>query len=149
MQCTRTFSLIIHASPSIVFPLLCPERETEWIPGWKYEWIYSKTGFIHECCLFKTHEYDRETLWMVSEYDPALHTIVFIHFAHELLTARFSVSLFPEEHSSTRIEVEYVFTPLSEKGTMYIDTELSEARLQEDMNAMEHLLNAFIQESHA
>jgi hypothetical protein len=32
------------ASPEIVFPLLCPVREAEWVPDWKYRMIYSQSG---------------------------------------------------------------------------------------------------------
>jgi hypothetical protein len=29
------------ATPDKVFPLLCPVREADWLPGWQYRLIYS------------------------------------------------------------------------------------------------------------
>ena len=42
------------ASPEKVFPLLCPVREADWIPGWRYKLIYSESGVAELGCIFTT-----------------------------------------------------------------------------------------------
>ncbi len=42
------------APPSAVFPLLCPVREGEWLPGWQYRLIWSDSGIAELGCVFTT-----------------------------------------------------------------------------------------------
>ena len=44
------------ASPERVFPLLCPVREADWIPGWRYKLIYSESGVAELGCIFATED---------------------------------------------------------------------------------------------
>ncbi len=145
IQVNRKFSLTFNSLPEKVFPLLCPVREKEWIPGWDFEWIFSKTGLIGECCLFKTKEYGEDTFWFVVEYDQIKFRIVFVQFVPDLLTARFTVHLV-EQGGKTNAQVEYVFTSLSEKGKEYIEKELTQKKLGKEMATMELLLNTFLGE---
>ena len=34
-----------ETTPENIFPLLCPAREADWIPGWDSELIYTKSGY--------------------------------------------------------------------------------------------------------
>jgi hypothetical protein len=44
------------------FPLLCPAREADWIPGWTAEILYSEAeGLVSPNCLFRTDE--TNTAW--------------------------------------------------------------------------------------
>lgn len=142
IQVNRKFSLRFNSFSEKVFPLLCPVREKEWIPGWDFEWIFSKTGLIGECCLFKTKEYGEDTFWFVVEYDQIKFRIVFVQFVPDLLTARFTVHLV-EQGGKTIAQVEYVFTSLSEKGKEYIEKELTQEKPGKEMEAMELLLTLF------
>lgn len=51
---TYEFTPTNDAPPDRVFPLLCPVREAEWVPDWKYQLIYSQSGFAEEGCVFTT-----------------------------------------------------------------------------------------------
>ena len=42
------------APPEKVFPLLCPVREADWVPGWQYRLIYSESGVAEDGCVFST-----------------------------------------------------------------------------------------------
>ena len=35
---------VLNAPPATVFPLLCPVREAEWVPGWTVRMIHSASG---------------------------------------------------------------------------------------------------------
>jgi hypothetical protein len=59
------------APPETVFPLLCPVREADWVPGWRYRLIYSESGIAEYGCVFITPNEDgTETTWVVTDYDP-------------------------------------------------------------------------------
>ena len=50
---THEYTQTNAAPPSAVFPLLCPVRETDWVPGWQYRMIYSLSG-MEAGCVFAT-----------------------------------------------------------------------------------------------
>ncbi|SES99111.1 hypothetical protein SAMN05660297_01117 [Natronincola peptidivorans] len=143
----RRFNLRFNASAEVIFPLLCPEREKEWIPGWEYEMIYSKSGLIEEGCVFKTYEYEVETIWLVAKHDQNKKEILFIQFAKDLIIAEFSVVLSENEAETTDAAVQYIYTPLNKEGKEYIDRELSQEILDEEMGKMEMVMNYYLQNS--
>ncbi|UNC91335.1 hypothetical protein [Candidatus Contubernalis alkaliaceticus] len=138
-----SYSLSFNAAPDVVFPLLCPVRELEWIPGWEYEMIYSNSGLIEEGCIFTTDEYVEGTVWYVAEYDQANHKILFIQYANDLMIVRFAVALNKDEDGNTKARVDYTFTALTEKGSEYIDS-ISEDEFTFEVESMEELLNHYI-----
>jgi len=61
----RKFSGTFDTTPERIFPLLCPAREADWIPGWNCELIYTKTGYAEDKCIFRTEKSNPagEGLW--------------------------------------------------------------------------------------
>jgi hypothetical protein len=53
-----------------LFPLFCPTREADWIPGWDCELIYTESGYAEENCIFKTDESNHtgQGLWVFTGY---------------------------------------------------------------------------------
>src|SRR5579863_3913944 len=84
------------APPERVFPLLCPVREADWVPGWQYRLIYSKSGKAEAGCVFITEENGRETTWIVAEYDPAEFRIAFVWVDPGMVTAQIRIELKPQ-----------------------------------------------------
>ncbi len=41
-------------APEEVFPLLCPELEKAWLPGWDYRMIHSASGVAERGAVFET-----------------------------------------------------------------------------------------------
>jgi len=75
---THEYTQTNDAPPDRVFPLLCPVREADWVPGWQYKMIYSKSGVAEAGCVFTTANDDgTETTWLVTEYNPAAFRIAF------------------------------------------------------------------------
>src|SRR5271170_7576269 len=82
------------APPEKVFPLLCPVREADWVPGWEYRLIYSKSGVAEDGCVFITPNEDgTETTWVVTDYDPASFRIAFAWVNPRLVAAQIRISL--------------------------------------------------------
>ncbi len=44
----------LDAPPELVFPLLCPVRETEWVIDWKPKVVFSESGLAEADCVFIT-----------------------------------------------------------------------------------------------
>ena len=102
------------AAPEKVFPLLCPVREADWIPGWKYELIYSDSGVAEAGCIFTTQDpavesekYSRRTdesdhsspvtTWICTEYDPAAFRIAYVWIKPGLVATELWIRLSPTE----------------------------------------------------
>ena len=68
----RSYTQRIEAPPDVVFPLICPVREAEWLDGWGdgFELIYSASGLAEKNCVFRTYGQDQpEMIWTMSEHD--------------------------------------------------------------------------------
>jgi hypothetical protein len=67
----RTARFMVPAEPAEVFPLLCPVLEYDWIPDWRCEMIYSKSGAAELGAMFKTRilPFGREH-WTCVRYEP-------------------------------------------------------------------------------
>ena len=44
-------STSVDAPPEVVFPLLCPVREYEWLEDWTCEMVFSESGVAEEDCV--------------------------------------------------------------------------------------------------
>ena len=109
------------APPTTVFPLLCPVRETEWVPGWKYRLIHSKSGLAELGCVFATPNPDgSDTTWIVTDYDP-LRRIAFTWLWPGMIATRLIIELQPKGDSQTSAHISYEYTALSERGESELD----------------------------
>src|SRR5262245_4589080 len=67
---TRAYRQTIEAPPAVVFPLLCPVREVEWLDTWAFEWIHSASGLAEPGAVFKTSAVgEADTIWVMSRHD--------------------------------------------------------------------------------
>jgi hypothetical protein len=117
------FTQTNDAPPGKVFPLLCPVREAEWVPGWQYRLIYSQSGFAEEGCVFTTPNDDgSETTWMVTDYDPARFHIAFSWVHPGMMTAQISIVLAAKREDQTSAHIRYTYTGLSPEGNQKIES---------------------------
>lgn len=66
---TEAFSLPVPIET--VFPLLCPIREYEWIPGWSCEMVHSRSGVAEKGAVFATTiKPFGKMLWTCTCYEP-------------------------------------------------------------------------------
>jgi len=65
------YEMSVPASRERVFPLLCPAREYDWLPGWRCRLVYSATGRAEPGCVFQTDlASGSEATWLVTAYEP-------------------------------------------------------------------------------
>ena len=140
------------ASPDRVFPLLCPVREADWLPGWQYRLIYSDSGVAELGCVFTTsnppasvshNSVATETTWIVAEYDPSAFRIAFVWFDPGSIITEIRIQLTPDERGATRTHIRYRYTGLSPEGNReleHCDQKWFEAKMQNWETTMNHYL---------
>lgn len=105
------------AEPAKVFPLLCPVREGDWVPGWQYRLVYSKSGYAELGCVFTTPNPDgSETAWICTRYEPESYAIDYAWVWSGMIATRLEIRLEAADVRATRATIRYTYTPLSERG---------------------------------
>jgi hypothetical protein len=133
------------APPEKVFPLLCPVREADWVPGWEYQLIYSQSGFAEDGCVFSTpNENGPETVWMVTQYDPAAFQIAFAWVEPGMIATQLRIALAPAPGGKTSARIRYLYTGLSPAGNAVLDrytTDWFRSKMQSWEKAINHYLS--------
>jgi hypothetical protein len=133
-----------NATPDKVFPLLCPVREAEWVPGWKYRLIYSNSGVAERGCIFTTPNDDgSETTWVITEYDPGEFRIGFVWNYPGLVAAQIQIRL-EESDDRTIANIQYTYTGLSEAGNREVER-YDQTWFQSKMKSWEAAINYYLQ----
>jgi hypothetical protein len=112
--------MVINASVEDVFPLLGPVRESDWIPEWEADLIWSESGFAEEGAIFQTalHGDVKET-WVISQYEP-MEKIVFVRYNPSIVT-RLSIEL-TAGHDHTQLIWTQSQVGMDENGNDYLGT---------------------------
>ena len=135
----------INAVPDKVFPLLCPVREAEWLEGWQYKMIHSKSGLVEEGAVFSTPGKDEpNTIWIVTKHDSAIYEVEFTRFTHQSRTCVLNINVHPRGEHGSYVYISYTYTGISPSGNRFID-DLTEEVFQEDMKFWEDSMNHFLE----
>jgi len=132
----RTFEYMQtnNASPETVFPLLCPVREADWVDGWQYELIHSKSGFAEQDCVFSTSYNDQtNAVWQITQYNKEEFQLEFMKFIPNETINKINICLESLGENSTKSIISYQYTGLNEEQNKIIETsqESSFKRLME------------------
>lgn len=103
------------APPEKTFPLLCPVRETDWVPGWEPKLVVSNSGFMEFGCLFVEPDTPNDAIWIVTEFKPNEAAGMY-RVLPEVTVSRFSIELRPGERGTTRAHITYEHTALGPEG---------------------------------
>jgi hypothetical protein len=132
------------APPDKVFPLLCPVREADWVPGWQYRLIYSSSGVAEDGCVFTTpNEHGPETVWMVTHYDPSAFQIAYAWVQPGMIATQLRISLAPAAGGTSTACIRYLYTGLSPAGNAVLDGYTREW-FQSKMRSWEAAINHFL-----
>ena len=101
-----------HRAPrEVVFPLLCPVREYDWIEDWRCQVLYSDSGVAEDDCLFVT-DFDGRSTWVVTAYEPPAR-IEFCIFNEREVVARLKIRLEAAEGGGCRLRWRRIYTRTS------------------------------------
>jgi hypothetical protein len=116
-QFTRKGVINIGARVEDVFPLLCPKREEEWIPGWECETIWSHSGYNEEGAIFRTTKpYGTELYWNTLQYDILSKAVDFLITAPHRYMFRFRIEVSINNNGLLTLSFSQTFTSVSEEG---------------------------------
>ena len=109
------------ATPDEVFPLLCPAREADWLPGWDAELIFSESGYAERGCVFRTDLSGSvgDGVWLFVTHDPP-EKVEIVRFTNDILF-QIRASLEQVGEADTALTWEYVLTGLTESGADRLD----------------------------
>jgi hypothetical protein len=139
-QFAREGVIDIRASLADVFPLLCPKREEQWIPGWECETIWSHSGYNEEGAIFRTTKpYGTELYWTTLQYDIENKVVDFLITAPRRYMFRFRIDVSIGNDGLLRLSFRQIFTSVSKEGN-----ELLNRYRAEDFNARLRSLGEFI-----
>jgi hypothetical protein len=142
MKCVKNHVMKIDASPEIIFPLLCPVRESEWIAGWSCEMIHSESGRAELGCVFKTdREPENEAYWIMTRCNPPSEA-EYIRFVTGKMFVVLNFKL-SEADDGTMIDVAYSFTGVTEEGALFIETKVPQY-IDLAIKHLEMALNHFV-----
>jgi hypothetical protein len=153
------------ASPEKVFPLLCPAREAEWVPGWEYRLIFSDSGVVELGCIFTTPNATSpasgqapdkrmldsgnspaKTTWICVDYDPAAFRIAYVWVNPGLVVAELRIQLEAAGDGSTRSHIQYRYTGLSPEGNREVER-YNESWFDQKMRGWESAINYYLRTS--
>lgn len=113
-------SFDLSAPPDRVFPLLCPVREHEWIPGWRAQLVYSRSGFAELDCVFTTDQPNEGMrTWICTRYQPN-HAIGYTSFSSAGYLMRLEVELQARQPTGTRVSWNRRFIATSPEGNAWL-----------------------------
>jgi len=134
-RAVRESVLLNPAPPERVFPLLCPVREADWLPQWKYRLVYSQSGVAELGCVFTTpNEGGPETKFEVA----------FAWVRPQMLATRFEIRLSPAGQGQTRAHWRYTYTALSATGERELEG-MDAAWFERRMRRLEKAMNYYLE----
>jgi hypothetical protein len=144
----RSHTVHLNGKPETIFPLLCPVREEDWIPGWEnntYELVYSHSGYNEEGCIFKTNFlYGSESLWTTIFFDEKDFKVEFLVNVKERMIYRLSISLQRVGTLESTGTFKYVYTATNESGNEFIDGFTQDACINTTVH-FEQMINHYLQ----
>jgi hypothetical protein len=116
---TRTCRQRLAAPPDAVFPLLCPVREAEWIPGWNPLLVISATGLAEPDCVFVTPSQPGDAIWYVTRHEPQAGFVETIQVTPALTACRLTIRL-RATAAGCAADVTYLHTSLGPQGDDFV-----------------------------
>lgn len=114
-------TVVIKAAIEDVFPLLCPERERDWLPGWDYEMVHSNSGIIELGCIFKNFMDGKKVTWVCTTHDKKDYKIYFIQYFDSVMVGELGLSLSVIDEKTTKMEITNIRTALNEVGNELLE----------------------------
>lgn len=140
----KSYRQTIDASPEIVFPLLCPVRETEWLDGWAYSMIYSVSGLVEPGAVFSTANPGEEnTVWIVTQHDVETRRVEFTRFTPQVKLCVLTIGVEPLGDHRSHVDVSHAYTSLTPKGNQFLET-WSDQSFLDAMTFWERSMNHFL-----
>jgi len=139
---TRTYVQHLEAEPALVFPLLCPVREADWIDGWDPIAVWTSSGVAEQDCVFTTPTDAGEAVWFITRHAPESGEVEMLKITPGVTACKLNINLTASDFG-TDAEVTYAHTSLGPAGDAFIDGFTAEC-YEEFMRDWESRLNHYL-----
>jgi hypothetical protein len=142
---TRSYCQTINADPAKVHSLICPVKEAEWLDGWDYDLIYSRSGFAEEGCVFiSRNKGENDTIWIITKRDDENYHTEFARITHGSRLAIVTIKIKKGEDNTSHVYITYTFTALTNEGNKFIEN-FTEENFMKDMKFWEATINHYLE----
>lgn len=141
LRVTRTYTQHLAAPSASVFPLLCPVREAEWIPGWDPRLVISASGVAESDCVFVTAAEPADAIWYVTRHEPC-GFVEMIRITPEVTACRLTIRL-RDAGGRCEADVTYSHTSLGPRGDAFVAS-FTEEHYRAFMQDWETRLNRYL-----
>lgn len=145
-RASHTYTQKIKAKPSLVFPLLCPNREIDWVNGWMPDEIISNTALAEKDCIFTTTNEEGKAFWVVTVYEPEEFRMEIVKIVPESFVTNIYLKI-NETKKGSDLVVTYQITALGKNGNKKVKN-FTEKHYKSFMEAWESELNYFLITGH-
>lgn len=140
---SHSYTQSLIAPPEEIFPLLCPVREAEWVPGWDPELVISESGVAELDCVFITQGAPNNSIWVVTRYEPESYLLEMLKITPGLTVGKLEIKLAAKDDGKTAAEVAYTYTSLGPRGDAFLD-EFTTTAYRGFMETWERELNHYL-----
>ena len=121
----HSFTQSIKGTPEQIFPLLCPVREADWIPGWTTDWVLSNSGVAEQDCIFQTPPRpgagEGASIWVITRHDADAFEVEMFKVTPGFTVGKLQISMSAQSRTLTNVTIAYEFTSLSPLGDTYLE----------------------------
>lgn len=142
-RATRSYTQHLVRPPAAVFPLLCPVREADWVPGWDPILVVSESGVAERDCVFTTPASGSAAIWYVTRHEPEAGFVEMIKIVPDVTACRLTIQL-TATPGGTDAVVTYSHTSLGPAGDAFVAAFTEEA-YREGMREWEAEINHYLQ----
>lgn len=118
-RATRTYTQRLVAAPGVVFPLLCPVREADWIQGWDPRLVVSTSGVAEPGCVFTTSAEPIDAIWYITRHEPEAGFVEMLKITPTVTACRLTILLRPAA-GGCEADITYSHTSLGPPGDEFI-----------------------------
>jgi hypothetical protein len=126
-----------------VFPLLCPVKEKDWVPGWSPKLVISNSGVIEQASLFIEADRPNDAIWVVSKHDPVNFEVAMYRIVPGVLVGRFEITLDHEDTNTTSAHILYEQTALGKDGENIVN-EFTDESFAQFMDEFTRAINHYL-----
>ena len=117
----HSYTQKLVAAPDVVFPLLCPVREADWIEGWDPISVFTQSGVAEQDCVFVTAAAPSNAIWYVTRHEPDAGFVEMLKITPMVTACRLTIQLHPTASGCDAV-VTYCHTSLGPEGDRFIES---------------------------
>lgn len=115
----HSYTQHLVAAPAVVFPLLCPVREADWLEGWDPLSVVSCSGVAEPDCVFITAASPNNAIWYITRHEPGNGFVEMLKITPLVTACKLTIQLHPSGTGCEAI-VTYCHTSLGPEGDAFV-----------------------------